>query len=205
MERDFTETMRTQKVHEYKIDIHCTCSIKAVAKEGGCIEFWNRKKKICCDYEYEFFATVSVLPFKNCFPKLLKSLSFRELSTIDHLTRPALDPREAKLGSPDQSLQFRANRQLQFLDTAMDEVVREPSLFHILLNDVLRILITVLNSTCVIQNNKMYRWQQNTSMKRHVQEKYVKPGRGTQGRTSLYAKKRRCIHIKNKQKRPSSF
>ena len=40
-------------------------------------------------------------------------------------------------------------------------------------------------------------------MNRHVKEKYGKPGRGTQGRTSLYANKRRCIHvhIKNKQKK----
>ena len=90
----------------------------------GALSFEIEKKKICCDYEYEFFATVSVLPFRNFFPILLKSLSFRELSTIDHLIRPALDPREVKLGFPDQSLHFRANRQLEFLDTAMDEVVR---------------------------------------------------------------------------------
>lgn len=43
-------------------------------------------------------------------------------------------------------------------------------------------------------------------MKRHVQEKYNKPGRITQGRSNLYAKKRRCIHIEKQTKKdPNRF
>ena len=48
--------------------------------------------------------------------------------------------------------------------------------------------------------------QQNVSMKRHVQEKYNKPGRITQGSSNLYTKKRRCMHIEKQTKKdPNRF
>ena len=90
----------------------------------GALSFEIEKKRFAVIMNMNFLQLYQFYLSETFFPILLKSLIFRELSTIDHLIRPALDPREAKLGSPDQSLHFRANRQLEFLDTAMDEVVR---------------------------------------------------------------------------------
>ena len=114
------------------IQARYTCSIKAVAKEDGCIELWNRKKT--------FDVTVNKNVLQLCVIQNNKMYRWQQYVSM--------------------------------------------------------------TAKC-IDDNKMYRWQ-NVSMKRHVQEKYNKPGRIPQERSNLYSKKRRCIHIEKQTKKDSN-